>query len=354
MGAIWMPDGDKILVDYWRLQLARLQRGDRPGDRRRDAVRALAHGKLCELLARRHAPGRGRGTCRGRRSRCRAPTAASRSTCSRVLPRRRLPVALARRSLRRHRPSTAATPTAASISFIFDLQTKADPQPHQRPVRRLQRAPDLVADRRVDRLGLQQGPRRRHRVRLDGHLEDPPGRHRRAEDRRRPADEPLASGTRTCSRAAASRPSRSRRSRSCKPDAAVAPRRPASRVRRSRSTPRGSKPGADEAAIAVVRLGPRRRRRRTPTPRASAPKTSFPDEGTYSVGVLVTDADGGSRDGDGRGDRSPTPARRSPTRASTTASRRASAPRISRPGRGRRSDRQGLLERLRRPARRCR
>ena len=65
-----------------------------------------------------------------------------------------------------------------------------DAQPHEQPVRGLQRVPHVVADRRLDRLRLQPRPRRLDRLRLDRPVEDPSRRHRRAEDHGRQARRP--------------------------------------------------------------------------------------------------------------------------------------------------------------------
>ena len=54
---------------------------------------------------------------------------------------------------------------------------------------------------------------------------------------------------------------------------------------------RGSKPGADDAAIAAYAWDLDGDGVYTDAIGAT-PKASFPDEGTYPVGVLVTDADG--------------------------------------------------------------
>ena len=95
-----------------------------------------------------------------------------------------LRLVLARRALRGRHAGTAATPTRASTSSSSTSRPDAE-QPHRRHLRRLQRLPDLVADGRVDRLGLQQGPQRRDRLRRHRPLAHPPRRHGREEDRRR-------------------------------------------------------------------------------------------------------------------------------------------------------------------------
>ena len=170
-------------------------------------------------------------------------------------------------------------------------QDRRQDQPHQRHLRRLQRLPELVADRRVDHLGLQQGAQRRDRLRRDGPVADPPGRHRRAEDRRRqgarqknfePPDiqplrgfEPDPEPTRQELKPVAER----RRPVTGAEGATVA------------LDARGSKPGAGGEAIAAYAwdldgdgaYDDATARSRT---------TTFPDEGTYAVAVQVTDAAG--------------------------------------------------------------
>ena len=171
-------------------------------------------------------------------------------------------------------------------------------EPHQRHVRRLQRLPDLVADRRVDRLGLQQGPQRRDGLRRDRPVADPPRRHRRAEDRRRRGarQQELRAARRPAGPRPGPRPRADARGAAARRRAPAAPytgtEGAAGRARRPRLQARRRRRGDHR-----LRVGPRRRRRlrrrrrrpaagqrspttaptrspsRSPTPRAASPPT---------------------------------------------------------------------------------
>ena len=148
----------------------------------------------------------------------------------------------------------------------------------------------MVADRRVDLWGSN-----KERGGATGYgatdiWKMRPGRHGRGKivDGADPTDNSWSA--RTCSRAAASRPSPSRRSRSASPEARVAA---ASGVEGAEITldASGSKPGADDAAITTYEWDLDGDGVYTDA-EGVAPKTTFPDEGTYTVSVLVTDAKG--------------------------------------------------------------
>ena len=304
---IWTPDGDKIVDRVLRAtQLARratCRSTPRPAP---DAVRAQARRavRLQRATARGARP-RALGLP-GRRSRCSRADGSERSAV-RADQRLRLHVALARRPLRR-RPSTAATATAAIDVIVWDLQTKHEAQPHQRPVRRLQRA---TRPGRRPATGSSGAPTRTAAARPASARPTSGRSARTARARRRSSTARRSATTTSSARRAAAPRRRARPGADARGAASPTPRvggaPPAPRARQIALDASASKPGADGAAIAVLRVGPRRRRRLHRRRRARTPKAQLPRRGHLPRRRARHRRQRPRRDGDRRGDGRPTP-----------------------------------------------